>query len=156
MSSCWRIDSISTWVTYSVFAWAPAVPNAHALRLGRPSQPQGCQRASRRERPAGWSRGLQVPANRVERGCDCAGECEQRRDDESCDHGQDNTVLGHRLAVLDTEPRAKVCDEMCERHCVIHLPFGGAPLAWDSKGLAAGIGRDWPEAAALSQVIRVA
>src|SRR6266545_1403966 len=39
MSSCWRIDSISTVISRFFFAWAPAVANTHALRPGRPSQP---------------------------------------------------------------------------------------------------------------------
>src|SRR5438874_7546250 len=38
MSSCWRIDSISTVISWVVVASGPAAPNTHALRPGPPSQ----------------------------------------------------------------------------------------------------------------------
>jgi hypothetical protein len=38
MSSCWRIDSISTVISWVVVASGAVVPNTHALRLRPPSQ----------------------------------------------------------------------------------------------------------------------
>src|SRR3954462_7243968 len=136
MSSCWRIDSISTWViARSLFAWASAVPNARSQAESAESTPNA-QRASRK-RPAGEKQvaGLEVGLNRVQRVRDGARQREQRGHDEGGDHGQDDAVLGHRLAVLDAEPCAEVSDEFRESHLRLHLPFRGAPLAWDSLSL---------------------
>src|SRR5204862_1266081 len=125
MSSCWRIDSISTWViALSLFAWAPAVPNATLSGPGGRVNPETTTGLRSEARRVGTVEGLQITLNRVQCGRDGARKREQRGDDEGGDHGQDDAVLGHRLAVFgDGEACAEVSDEIRESHCVYSPAF---------------------------------
>src|SRR4051794_11505151 len=120
MSSCWRIDSISTCVIpRSFFAWAAALPNAHALSPGLPSQlgaSAGGRATALMAARTTEGLGLEERPGCVESIRDGAGEREHGDDDEAGDHGENDAVLGHRLTGFDAEPRAHESGEIGESH----------------------------------------
>ena len=64
--------------------------------------------------------GLEVARNRAEGTRDALRERKDGAHDERGDHCKDDAVLRHRLTLLDTEAGAKVSNEICDCHCLIH------------------------------------